>query len=291
MTNLLLYGTTVLIWGTTWFVITFQLGVVPPELSVAYRFLAAGAILLAFALARRERLALTVRDHVFVALQGLTLFCANYVLFYYASSHMTTGLIAVLFSTMLWMNVANAAVFLGTPVRARTIAGGTVGFIGLCLLFRPELAAFDLSSERTGALLVSIIASYSASLGNILSARNQKAGISVVASNGLAMTYGGTMTLAFALARGHALVFDPSPPYVLSLAFLVLFGSIVAFGSYLKLLGRIGPDRAAYAMVVFPLVALGVSTLFEGYTWTTLAGLGAVLILVGNLVVLRRAVR
>jgi drug/metabolite transporter (DMT)-like permease len=190
MTNWLLYATTVLIWGTTWFVITFQLGVVPPELSVAYRFFAAGAILLAFALARRERLALTARDHFFVALQGLTLFCANYVLFYYASFHMTTGLVAVLFSTMLWMNVANAAVFLGTPVRARTVLGGAVGFIGLCLLFRPELAAFDLSSERTGALLVSIVASYSASMGNILSARNQKAGMSVVASNGLAMTYG-----------------------------------------------------------------------------------------------------
>jgi drug/metabolite transporter (DMT)-like permease len=192
---------------------------------------------------------------------------------------------------MLWMNVANAAAFLGTPVRARTVLGGAVGFIGLCLLFRPELAAFDLSSERTGALLVSIIASYSASLGNILSARNQKAGMSVVASNGLAMTYGGAMTLAFALARGHALVFDPSAPYVISLAFLVLFGSIVAFGSYLKLLGRIGPDRAAYAMIVFPLVALGVSTLFEGYVWTPLAGLGAALILAGNLVVLGRAVR
>jgi drug/metabolite transporter (DMT)-like permease len=99
------------------------------------------------------------------------------------------------------------------------------------------------------------------------------------------------MTLAFALARGHALVFDPSAPYVISLAFLVLFGSIVAFGSYLKLLGRIGPDRAAYAMIVFPLVALGVSTLFEGYVWTPLAGLGAALILAGNLVVLGRAVR
>ena len=291
MTNWLLYATTVLIWGTTWFVITFQLGTVPPELSVAYRFLAAGGVLLAFALVRGERLTFSLRDHAFVALQGLTLFCANYVLFYYASFHMTTGLIAVLFSTMLWMNVANAALFLKTPVRGRTVLGGAVGFVGLCALFWPELAGFDLSSERTWALGLSVLGAYSASLGNILSARNQKAGFSVLSSNALAMSYGGALTFAFALARGHAPVFDLSPAYVLSFAFLVVFGSIVAFGSYLKLLGRIGPDRAAYAMVVFPLVALGVSTVFEGYVWTAGAVAGAALVLAGNLVVLGRAVR
>ena len=289
MTNWLLYGVTVLIWGSTWFVIRFQLGVVPPELSVAYRFLAAGSLLMGYAILRGHRLAFGARDHVFLALQGLTLFCVNYVLFYYASFHFTTGLIAVLFSTMLWLNVANGALFLGIKVRARTVLGGGIGFAGMCVLFWPEMRDLDFGSARTVSLALALFATLSASWGNILSARNQRAGISVLASNGMAMAYGGALTLAFALARGHEPVFDLSTPYIASFAFLVLLGSIVAFGSYLTLLGRIGADRAAYAMVLFPVIALAVSTVFEGYRWTASGLAGAGLVMAGNLVVLGRA--
>lgn len=286
MTNAILYAVTVLIWGTTWLAVTFQLGVVPVEQSVAYRFLLAGALLLAYCLLRGRRLKLSLRGHLFVALQGMCLFCVNYVLFYAANSYLHSGLLAVIFSTLLLMNVATGAVFLGTRVSLRVVAGGLVGLAGMALLFRQELHGFDLESGGARGLLLSLIATIFVSVGNIASVRNQRAGISVTVSNGLGMAYGGAMTLLYALARGTPLAFEWTHRYVGSFLFLVVFGSIVAFGTYLTLLGRIGADRAAYAMVLFPVIALVLSTIYEGYRWTPHGLAGVALILAGNVVVL-----
>lgn len=288
MTNAILYATTVLIWGTTWLAVTFQLGTVPVEQSVAYRFLLAGVLLLAYCLLRRRRLALPPRGHLFVALQGLCLFCVNYVLFYAANSYLHSGLLAVVFSTLLLMNVATGTIFLGTKVSARVLAGGLTGLMGMALLFWPELHGFDLTSGGARGLALSLIATVFVSAGNIASARNQRAGISVTVSNGLGMFYGGLMTLAYALTRGVPLVFEWTWRYTGSFLFLVVFGSITAFGTYLTLLGRIGADRAAYAMVLFPVIALALSTVYEGYRWTVPGIAGVALILAGNVVVLAR---
>ena len=286
MINATLYAVSVLIWGTTWLAVTFQLGVVPVEQSVAYRFLLAGALLLAYCLLRGRRLNLSLRDHLFVALQGLCLFCVNYVLFYTSNAYLHSGLLAVIFSTLLLMNVVTGAIFLGARISPRVVAGGLVGLAGMALLFRQELHSFDLQSGGARGLMLSLLATVVVSVGNITSARNQKAGISVTVANGLGMAYGGLMTLAFALAKGVPFVFEWTFPYVASFLFLVVFGSIVAFGTYLTLLGRIGADRAAYAMVLFPVIALALSTVYEGYRWTVHGMVGVALILAGNVIVL-----
>lgn len=294
MINATLYAVSVLIWGTTWLAVTFQLGVVPVEQSVAYRFLLAGALLLAYCLLRGRRLNLSLRDHLFVALQGLCLFCVNYVLFYTSNAYLHSGLLAVIFSTLLLMNVVTGAVFLGTRISGRVVAGGLVGLAGMALLFRQELHSFDLQSGGARGLVLSLLATVVVSVGNITSARNQRAGISVTVANGLGMAYGGLMTLAFAVAKGTPFAFEWTFSYVASFLFLVVFGSIVAFGTYLTLLGRIGADRAAYAMVLFPVIALTLSTVYEGYRWTVHGMIGVALILAGNVIVLlwkRRVVR
>jgi drug/metabolite transporter (DMT)-like permease len=288
MTNALLYAATVLIWGSTWFAVRLQLGVVPPELSVAYRFTLAGAILLAYCVLRGRPARLGWRAHGLIALQGLCLFCVNYVLFYNANAYLPSGLLAVAFSILLWFNVLNGAWFLGTPIRARVVSGGVVGFLGMCLLFWPEVRDFDLESGGLRGLLLAVIATVFVSFGNILSSRNQRAGLSVLASNAYGMAYGGIFTLIYALAIGVPILVDTSPAYVASFAYLVVFGSIIAFGTYLTLLGRIGADRASYAMVLFPVIALVISTIFEGYVWTPTGLAGIALILCGNLLVLRR---
>lgn len=286
MLNATLYIVSVLIWGTTWLAVTFQLGVVPVEQSVAYRFLVGGALLLIWCLARNRKLNLSFRNHLFVALQGLCLFCVNYVLFYASNAYLHSGLLAVIFSTLLLMNVVTGAIFLGTPVNARVVAGGVIGLAGMALLFRQELHHFDLQSGGARGLALSLLATVFVSVGNITSARNQRAGISVTVCNALGMAYGGLMTLLFAFAKGEPLVVEWSFRYGASFLFLVVFGSIVAFGTYLTLLGRIGPDRAAYAMVLFPVIALVLSTVYEGYRWTVYGLIGVALILAGNVVVL-----
>ncbi|MFA9406848.1 MAG: DMT family transporter [Anaerolineales bacterium] len=288
MSNTLLYLITVIIWGSTWLVITFQLGTVPPELSVAYRFALASLILFVYIAARRLPARFSLKQHAFFALQGLFLFSLNYILVYLAESTLTSGLVAIVFSTIIVFNVVFGTLFLRNPVRLRVILGGTIGLLGLALVFWPELSTLDLSSERAVGLLLAFLATISASLGNIISARNQRSELPVVQTNAYGMAYGAMIMFVLALLRGAPLTFDASSEYIFSLLYLALFGSVIAFGTYLTLLGKIGPDRAAYVTVAFPIIALALSTIFEGLTWTLLQIGGVLLVIAGNVIVLRR---
>ena len=288
MSNTLLYIITVIIWGSTWLVITFQLGTVPPELSVAYRFALASLILFMYIAARRLPARFSLKQHAFFALQGLFLFSLNYILVYLAESSLTSGLVAIVFSTVIVFNIVFGTLFLRNPVRLRVILGGTIGLLGLALVFWPELSTLDLSSERAVGLLLAFLATISASLGNIISARNQCSELPVIQTNAYGMAYGAMIMFVLALLRGAPLTFDASSEYIFSMLYLALFGSVIAFGTYLTLLGKIGPDRAAYVTVAFPIIALALSTIFEGLTWTLLQIGGVLLVIAGNVIVLRR---
>jgi drug/metabolite transporter (DMT)-like permease len=152
----------------------------------------------------------------------------------------------------------------------------------LALVFRPQLSGLNLSEDRVLGLGLAVAGTAIASFGNIVAARNQRNSLPIVQSNAYGMAYGALFTLLVAAARGARLSFVPSFEYIASLLYLAAFGSVVAFGAYLTLLGRIGPDRAAYISVVFPVVALALSTLFEGLRWEWLAVLGVGLVIAGN---------
>jgi len=288
MLNLLFFAATVLIWGSTWLAIKFQLGPVPPVQSVAWRFLLAAGLLFVWCLLARKPLRFSGRDHLFIALQGVCLFAVNYLLFYVAELYLASGLVAVVFSTMVVFNILNGALFLGTPVERRVVVGALLGLAGLALVFWPEMAAMQFSGQALLGLGLSFGATYSASLGNILSARNQRLKLPVLQTNAFGMAYGAVLMLGVALAGGVPLHLELSVPYLGSLLYLALFGSIVAFGCYLSLVGRLGAGRAAYVTLLFPLVALLLSTFYEGYHWSLPAAAGVPLILVGNLLALRR---
>jgi drug/metabolite transporter (DMT)-like permease len=288
MSNGLLYVTTVAIWGSSWIAITYQLGTVAPEASIVYRFLLSSIILMGWCVLRGLNLRFSLKEHLYMALQGLLLFSINYIIFYFATMYLTSGLVAVAFSTIVIMNIAMGALFLGVPIRPRVALAALFGLGGLVLVFWPEIAGFNIGSGGLTGLALSLIATASASLGNVTSARNQAAGIPVIQGNAFGMVYGALFTLAVALIRGVPFTFDLRPAYLISLFYLALFASVIGFGSYLTLLGRIGPDRAAYVSVVFPIVSLSLSTLFEGYHWTGAAFAGVALILIGNLIVLTR---
>ena len=286
-----LYLTSVLIWGSTWFAIKFQLGVVAAEVSLVYRFGIAAAILLLFCLASGRRLAYSLRQHGFIALQGLFLFSSNYLVFYWATGLLTSGIVALMFSTVILMNIVNGAVFLRTPVRARVIIGALLGIGGIAAIFWSEVSGAGDNADTWRGLWMCVLATWFASIGNIVSARNQKNGIPVIQTNAWGMTYGALIMAIYALNSGVPFNYDTSFAYSASLLYLAVFGSILAFGSYLTLVGRIGADRAAYAAVLFPVIALGISTLFEDYQWTLRALFGFALVLLGNYVVLTRSRR
>ncbi len=283
-----LYASTVLIWGTTWFAIKFQLGEISPELSIAYRFSLAAAILMVYCLARGLPMRFSGRTHLFMALQGLFLFGLNYLAFYWATALVTSGLIAVLFSTIVFMNMVNAAWIFGQTVDRRVAVGALLGLFGIVAIFSPELQSFDMGGPGTRGLVLSIIGTALASFGNMISVRNHRNKVPVVQSNAFGMAYGSLMLLAYAGVTGLEFAVSTAPAYVISLLYLSIFGSILGFGGYLTLLGRIGADRAAYATVLFPVVALLISTFFEDYRWTLPAFVGAAAVLVGNFLVLHR---
>ncbi len=286
MKNLGLYTATVLIWGSTWIGIKFQLGVVDPVLSVAYRFTLAALIMFVFCKLRGVSLRFTFRQHLFIALQGIFLFSINYLLVYLAELYLTSGLVAVIFSTLVFMNIIIGAIFLKTPVRINVVLGAVIGLIGIALVFLPELNAFNLQDAGFVGVLLAFGSVVSASFGNIASARNQREELPLVQTNAFGMAYGALLMYIYALIQGTPFQFDWSFSYVSSMIYLAVFGSILAFMAYLTLLGRIGADKAAYATLLFPIIALGLSTLFEGYRWTMLALLGIILVLVGNFLVL-----
>lgn len=283
-----LYGASVLFWGASWLAIKSQLGVVDPMLSVAYRFLLAGLILQAYCRARGLPMRFTRGDHAAFGLLGVLLFSLNYVCFYWAEEHLTSGLAAVIFSTVVVMNIFNARLFLRSPLEPQVLLAACMGLTGIGLVFQDELLAWDGSNERLQAIGLGFLATYCASLGNIWSARNQRRQLPVVPVNAYSMLYGGILMLAAGIFSGADLRFEWTVPYVSSLVFLSVFASVLAFGAYLTLLGRVGPGRAAYATLLFPLVALTLSTWFEGYVWHPSAIIGVGLILGGNLWVLRR---
>ena len=288
MPTQLLYTITVLIWGSSWFAITLQLGTVYPMWSVAYRFAVAAALLLLFCIGSGRRLRFGPRDHGFLALQGLFLFSLNYILFYFVTRHLTSGVVAVTFSTIVLMNLVNGALIFKTPVSARVIAGAFLGLIGISLVFWPELRALDTSTTALRSLGLAVLATWVASLGNMVAVRNQRRGLPIIQSNALGMAYGTGFTIVAALLTGMQPTFDWSIAYIGSLFYLSLFATIIAFGAYLTLLGRIGADRAAYASVLFPIVALAISTVLEDYHWSAVALVGVAMVLTGNLLVLTR---
>jgi drug/metabolite transporter (DMT)-like permease len=288
MRSVALYAVTVLIWGTSWLAIIYQLGVVDPMVSVAYRFILAAVIMHGLCWVRRQPMRFSRRDHCFLALQGASLFALNYWLFYNAELHIASGLAAVVFSTIIVWNILIGAVWIRHPLDRRVLLGAGLGLCGIALVFWPEVQDFEANETGLYGLGLSIVATMLASLGNIASARNQQAGISVLSSNAWAMTYGAGLMVLLALVSGKPFDFMATPLYVGALLYLSVFASVIAFWSYLTLVGEIGPDRAAYATLLFPLVALGLSTVFEDYVWTLPAIIAVCLILGGNLLTLRK---
>ena len=291
MYNALLYALTIAIWGSTWLVIRFQVDSVSPMQSVLYRYVIAALLLQGFLTLMRHRNSHSWKVHCRFYLLGSFLFSWNYVLFYTATNlGLTTGLIAVIFSLMITMNILNSWVFFSQKPERKTVGGAVIGLLGIVLVFAEDLHIMWQGGLFI-ALTICLIATYFASLGNMVSKSLQQHDISVTEANGWGMTYGALTLMVVVAVFDLPLVFPVTTSFVTSLVFLAVIGSILAFWSYLTLLGRIGADKAAYAMIVFPVWALVLSWMFEGFEWSALKLMGVAVIFAGNIVILGRKKR
>ena len=288
-TNGILFVIPALIWGSTWYAITFQLGEVEPLFSVAYRFVLAGVLLAVFCWLRGLSLRFTREQHLRILLQALCLFGFNYWFTYQSEQYIASGLVALIFSLIIFLNVAFGRIFLKSPIRRNVVIGAIFGLIGTAFIFVPELLDYQTNEQTLWGIILCIGGVVMASLGNITSAYNQKLHhLPVIPTNAIGMLYGGLAMFLIALISGKSPDFSPSLSYIGSLMYLSIFGSILAFSAYLTLIGRIGPDKAAYALVVMPVIAIVISMIFEDYEPGWLSACGISLLLVGNVVALRK---
>ena len=291
MKNRFLYIVTVLIWGSTWIAITYQLGSVDPLISTIYRFSLAALILILFCFARGLNMRFSLKEHIFLLLFGFLLFSVNYWMVYVAEIHITSGVVAVTFSSLVFMNILNGAIFLKTPIKRQMVVGAFIGIIGIGFIFFPEIKSFDFSDKSVQGLAMCFVSVLMSSLGNIVSARNSLNGLPVVQANAFGMAYGSTILLLVAVFLGKEFTISFSTSYLSSLFYLAIFGSILAFGSYLTLIDEIGADKASYAIMVVPIVALIISSFFEGYVWNLQSIFGLILVLTGNFMALRKKIK
>jgi drug/metabolite transporter (DMT)-like permease len=287
LSNLQLFIACVAIWGSTWLAITFQLGRVAPEASVFYRFLLASLVLFAYCRARRLPLGFRPREHAWIALFGVLMFCVSYIFVYYAEEHVVSGLVAVGYSASPLLGVLGMRVFFGTPVSGRLVAGALLGILGIALVFWPEFA--HMRSDRNTALgaVFTALAVIVSALGAMAAHRNNDAHLPMWQTMAWGMLYGAMLALVIAFATGKSLAFEATPAYIASLLYLALLGSVLAFGAYLTLLKRIGVARSGYIGVMVPIVALLVSAAFEGFRWHPLTWVGIAISVAGNVLVLR----
>lgn len=283
--NLFLYAITVLIWGTTWLAIYFQLGDVPVLISVFYRFSLATLMLLPIMLALGKLDSVSHRDHVFILAQGACLFCFNFLCFYNATRFINSGLVSVVFSLATVYNILNNRIFFKEAINRSTVIYALMGVCGLTLLFWRSFIDDSWSTNSVYGVGLAALGTAFFSLGNMISKRNSQHNIAPLTTNAWGMLYGSLLLFLIIFITQTPIILPDSSRYVLALFYLSLFGSVVGFTTYMMLIARIGANRAAYATVMFPIIALVLSSIFESYHWHWTGVAGLLLVIVGNLAI------
>ena len=252
--NVALYFLVLFCWGTSWFAITFQLGEVAPQASIAWRFLLASAILFIWCLIRGNKLSFPWRNHIDWLILGFFLFCINYICAYFGSFYLASGMVCLIFSTLTLFTVFNGFIFFRKPIRLPILVGAIVGIMGLGIIFSNELST-ALWSIETGVVkgfIWVLFATFFASIGMLFSGQMQARKMPLLQSNAFSMLYGSIMIVSYVAISDISFGFSTSSSYVVSLLYLAIVASVLGFGVYLKLVGNIGADKASYVNVFTP---------------------------------------
>jgi drug/metabolite transporter (DMT)-like permease len=280
--NALLYLITVIIWGTGWLAIKFQLGEVSPEVSIFYRLAIAAALLIGYCKIKGTDLRFKKEEHLFLFLLGASMFSIHYIFLYKATLHLVSGLVSVVFSLVTFFNVMNNFLFFRKKPEKHVVFGGALGLFGIVVLFWKTIFPVSFNEQILWSVFLVVISAMIFSLGNMVSYRNAKREMQLVPSTAMGMAYGAGIMLVYVLIQGLSFQLPHNVVYWTSLLYLAIPGSIIAFLCYLALIAQIGPEKAGYATIFFPMVALLLSILLENYLWSWSDLIGIVLILVGN---------
>ena len=288
MRNLFLFISTLICWSPTWYLIKFQFGVVDPLISIFYRFFIASIIVFIFLILSKKKMSFNLHQHLSFLLLGVTLFSLNYIFFYLANTYLISGIVTIAFSTILIMNILGERIYFKIKSSKQTLIAAGFGIIGILIIFEKELLNFKVEDKTHIGIILSFIATFWASTGNLIHQKNSKNKIPFIQSIAYGMLYGSIFTLIVAKFRGAELLFDDSFSYISSLLYLSIIGSVLAFYLYLKLLESIGSARAGYIGVIMPIIALIISTIFEGLQWTNNLIFGLPVLIFGCVLILKQ---
>jgi len=276
-----------LIWGSTWLVIRDQIAVVPPVWSVTYRFLIAGVLMTAYALIRRERFPSDARGLAVVAAVGLGQFCVNFNFVYQAEAHITSGLVAVVFALLLLPNALLSRIVLGQRMGRQLLLGSVVAMTGVGLLIMREARVDPAGPHETVlGVALTLCGILGSSVANVTQATRTARAYPMFATIGMAMLLGAAVDGALAWHLAGPPVIEHRTGYYIGILYLAVFASALAFPLYYGIIRAIGPAKASYNSVIVPVIAMLLSTLFEGYRWSPLAALGAAVCAVGLVIAL-----
>lgn len=283
--NFLLFMICSLIWGTTWLVIKFQIDSTSPVVGVFYRFLLAALLMFAFNyFITKKPLSYPVKNHLFFFLQGVFNFSFNYILTYIAEQKMTSGLVALTFTALVYFNMLGLWFWFKKPISKNVFWGGFIGAIGIFLLFFKEILNYHSGLGSVTGVLIGILATFFASTGNMFAYKNHLLKVPVVIFNSYGMLYGAFTSLLIGLITHKSFVIPTTPSFIFSLLYLTVFGTVIAFWAYQTLVGSMGADRAAYSSVISPMIAVVVSSLFEDIHFTPVIMAGILFCLLGNII-------
>ena len=291
MNNFILFGITLLCWSPTWYIIKFQLGYVDPLVSVFYRFLIASIIIFIYLLIKKKKLKFSINHHIWFLFFGICLYSINYVFFYLSNTYLISAFPAVVFSTVVIMNISGEAFYFKKKPSIKTLIGATIGMIGIIIIFNDEIFNFNLNNGTHIGLLLALLGTFAASTGNMIYQRNLNNNYPLIETLAYAMLYGSLITYFITQIKGDELLFDYSFTYIASLAYLSIIGSIFAFIFYLRLLEKVGPGRASYVGVVMPVLALLISTVFESLEWNIDLIIGFPILLIGAVLVINQKIK
>ena len=277
------------IWGSTWIVIRDQLGMVPPQWSVTYRFMVAATAMALVAIWKGESLRIGTRGIAAAAFLGLTQFCINFNAVYLAERHITSGVVATVFALLLIPSSLMGWALLGHRPSLRFAVSSLAAVAGIGLLFVHELQEHPADQGQIAAGIgLTLFGMFGASVANVVQARTEVRRFPLYALLAWSMAAGALIDGAIALVMTGPPVFDARPGYWLGVFYLAIPASVLTFSLYYPVVRRIGPGKAAYSSVLVPIIAMGFSTAFEGYRWTGLTLVGAMLALGGMVAALGR---
>ena len=291
MNNYILFLITLFCWSPTWYLIKFQLGYVDPLVSVFYRFLIASIIIFIYLIIKKKKLKFSINYHFWFLFFGTCLYSINYVFFYLSNTYLISAFPAIVFSTVVIMNILGESFYFKKKPSLKTLVGAAIGMVGIIIIFNNEIFNFSLENGTQIGLILALIGTFCASTGNMVHQRNLNDNFPTLQTIAYAMLYGSIVTFLITQVSGAELIFEYSFSYISSLLYLSIFGSIFAFISYLKLLEEVGPGRAGYVGVVMPVLALIISTIFENLEWQIDLILGLLVLIIGAILVINQKVK